>query len=54
MNDDSKPKCKKLLENLVMSSNIYIFALASSGFGAVGSAHVWGARGRWFESSNPD
>ena len=25
-----------------------------SGFGAVGSAHVWGARGRWFESSNPD
>ena len=30
------------------------FAPASSGFGAVGSAHVWGARGRWFESSNPD
>lgn len=26
----------------------------SSGFSAVGSAHVWGARGRWFESSNPD
>ena len=25
-----------------------------SGFSAVGSAHVWGARGRWFESSNPD
>ena len=25
-----------------------------TGFSAVGSAHVWGARGRWFESSNPD
>ena len=25
-----------------------------SEFSAVGSAHVWGARGRWFESSNPD
>ncbi len=31
-----------------------IFAPTSPGFGAVGSAHVWGARGRWFESSNPD
>ena len=30
------------------------FAIAKSGFSAVGSAHVWGARGRWFESSNPD
>jgi hypothetical protein len=39
---------------LVISSGISNFALASSGFGAVGSAHVWGARGRWFESSNPD
>ena len=28
--------------------------LKVSGFSAVGSAHVWGARGRWFESSNPD
>ena len=28
--------------------------LQVSGFSAVGSAHVWGARGRWFESSNPD
>ena len=28
--------------------------LKGSGFSAVGSAHVWGARGRWFESSNPD
>ena len=27
---------------------------SGSGFSAVGSAHVWGARGRWFESSNPD
>ena len=25
-----------------------------SGLSAVGSAHVWGARGRWFESSSPD
>ena len=29
-------------------------AFKGSGFSAVGSAHVWGARGRWFESSNPD
>ena len=29
-------------------------AMQGSGFSAVGSAHVWGARGRWFESSNPD
>ena len=28
--------------------------ILGSGFSAVGSAHVWGARGRWFESSNPD
>ena len=28
--------------------------LKGSGLSAVGSAHVWGARGRWFESSNPD
>ena len=32
----------------------FAFASISSGFSAVGSAHVWGARGRWFESSNPD
>ncbi|CEN37765.1 hypothetical protein CCYN2B_40200 [Capnocytophaga cynodegmi] len=25
-----------------------------SGCGAVGSVHVWGACGRWFESSHPD
>ena len=30
------------------------FQSKGSGFSAVGSAHVWGARGRWFESSNPD
>ncbi len=31
-----------------------LLLLTGSGFSAVGSAHVWGARGRWFESSNPD
>ena len=45
---------KNLAENLAVSSEVATFAPASSGFGAVGSAHVWGARGRWFESSNPD
>ena len=56
---------KKLLKNLVSSQKLCTFALAfdkqrsvlskkCSGFSAVGSAHVWGARGRWFESSNPD
>lgn len=45
---------KKLLQNLANSNLMTTFALARSGFGAVGSAHVWGARGRWFESSNPD
>lgn len=29
-------------------------AYMSAGFGAVGSAHVWGARGRKFESCHPD
>ena len=34
---------------------VYFYLCKSlSGFSAVGSAHVWGARGRWFESSNPD
>ena len=42
-----------------MPLTIYCLPLHSlkrqcSGFSAVGSAHVWGARGRWFESSNPD
>ena len=56
---------KKLLKNLVSSRKLCTFAPAfdkkrsvlsekCSGFSAVGSAHVWGARGRWFESSNPD
>ena len=56
---------KKLLKNLVSSQKLCTFAPAfdkqrsvlsekCSGFSAVGSAHVWGARGRWFESSNPD
>ena len=48
---------KKLPRNLEMSVEVCIFAPAKcngSGFSAVGSAHVWGARGRWFESSNPD
>ena len=56
-------KKKKLQENLVVSEKVCTFAPANarkhcmkqgSGFSAVGSAHVWGARGRWFESSNPD
>ena len=40
-----------------MSAKLLTFAphlKKCSGFSAVGSAHVWGARGRWFESSNPD
>ena len=48
---------KKLPRNLEMSTEVCNFAPAKcngSGFSAVGSAHVWGARGRWFESSNPD
>ena len=56
---------KKLLKNLVSSRKLCTFAPAfdkirvgakhkGSGFSAVGSAHVWGARGRWFEFSNPD
>ena len=43
---------------LSVSKKLLTFAPAykdkQSGFSAVGSAHVWGARGRWFESSNPD
>ena len=52
---------KKHTENLQESKNLRTFAallekkhIKGSGFSAVGSAHVWGARGRWFESSNPD
>ncbi len=48
---------KKHAINLHISSKLFTFAhrkINRSGFGAVGSAHVWGARGRWFESSNPD
>ena len=56
---------KKLEKNLAISQKLCTFAPAfdkhkvgakqkRSGFSAVGSAHVWGARGRWFESSNPD
>ncbi len=48
---------KNILKCLVFPHLFSTFALAfkhCSGFGAVGSAHVWGARGRWFESSNPD
>ena len=56
-------KQKKAAKNLVVSKKRSTFAPAKigkhlpskgSGFSAVGSAHVWGARGRWFESSNPD
>ena len=46
-----------LAKNLHDSKKRCTFATAykqGSGFSAVGSAHVWGARGRWFESSNPD
>ena len=60
-----RKKNKKLPENLADSEKVCTFAPAfdktevgakqkCSGFSAVGSAHVWGARGRWFESSNPD
>ena len=49
-----KKKQKKLAENLPHWKIMPTFAVAKSGFSAVGSAHVWGARGRWFESSNPD
>ena len=48
---------KNILKCLVFPHLFSTFALAfkhCSGFGAVGSALVWGARGRWFESSNPD
>ena len=50
-------------KNLVISKISSTFAVRNderlvfarkSGFSSVGSAHVWGARGRWFESSNPD
>ena len=52
-----RKKQKKWRENLQISNKLLTFASAirkGSGFSAVGSAHVWGARGRWFESSNPD
>ena len=54
---------KKLQKNLAISEKHTTFAPAKqenllfkqgSGLSAVGSAHVWGARGRWFESSSPD
>ena len=50
-------------KNLVISKNSSTFAVRNderlvfarkSGFSSVGRVHVWGARGRWFESSNPD
>ncbi len=48
-------KICKFEKNVVPLHRIYGKSSAScSGFSAVGSAHVWGARGRWFESSNPD
>ncbi len=52
-----KHDCKNSIKSLAVSHEVVNFAHAfehCSGFGAVGSAHVWGARGRWFESSNPD
>ena len=54
---------KNLPKYLVVSEKRCTFAPANqesllnatgSGLSAVGSAHVWGARGRWFESSSPD
>ena len=50
-------------KNLVISKNSSTFAVRNderlvfarkSGFSSVGRVHVWGARGRWFESSHPD
>ena len=44
--------CTRIRQNDLFTRSVP--SLKGSGFSAVGSAHVWGARGRWFESSNPD
>ena len=44
--------CTRIRQNDLFKRSVP--SLKGSGFSAVGSAHVWGARGRWFESSNPD
>ena len=47
---------KKRAINLAISPKYINFALRNltTGCSAVGSAHVWGARGRQFESGHPD
>ena len=47
-------KQEKVSQKFGYSKNSEYLCTRKSGFSAVGSAHVWGARGRWFESSNPD
>ena len=47
----------KLRKNLQVTKKTHTFAdtkLNGAGCSAVGSAHVWGARGRKFESCHPD
>ena len=46
----------KLSKNLQVTKKSHNFAPTKQGTGcsAVGSAHVWGARGRKFESCHPD
>ena len=44
----------KILPLTIYCLPLHTLKRQCSGFSAVGSAHVWGARGRWFESSNPD
>ena len=50
----SVQKICEIRKNCVPLQAISRESQQGSGFSAVGSAHVWGARGRWFESSNPD
>ena len=45
---------RKTLYLCTRKSRNVCFMHTGSGLSAVGSAHVWGARGRWFESSSPD
>ena len=47
----------KLRKNLQVTKKTHTFAdtkLNGAGCSVVGSAHVWGARGRKFESCHPD
>ena len=55
-NNNYKKVCEKFayIEKTMYLCSAFREKQHRSGFSAVGSAHVWGARGRWFESSNPD